>query len=82
MDILAGDISPLIFQLSAKNEPGQLTLDREMLTIIRELDGQKTIGMVAKNLGLFQSRLVSSALPARLFQIPATIYWNAPATSG
>jgi len=57
LDILAGDISPLIFQLSAKNEPGQLTLDREMLTIIRELDGQKTIGMVAKNLGLKLDKL-------------------------
>ena len=52
MNILAGDISPLVFQLSVKNEPGELSLDKEMLAIIRELDGKKPIGMVGKNTGL------------------------------
>lgn len=52
MDILSGDISPLVFQLSVKNEPGEVTLDKEMLVVIRELDGKKSIGMVAKNIGL------------------------------
>jgi len=52
LNILAGDISPLVFQLSVKNEPGELSLDREMLAVIRELDGKKSIGMVAKNIGL------------------------------
>ena len=57
MDILSGDISPLVFQLSVKNEPGEVTLDKEMLTVIRELDGKKTIGMVAKNMGLELEKL-------------------------
>ncbi|MCJ7783654.1 MAG: hypothetical protein MUP41_06945 [Desulfobacterales bacterium] len=52
LNILAGDISPLVFQLSAKNEPGELSLDKEMLAVIRELDGKKPIGMVVKNTGL------------------------------
>ena len=52
MNILAGDISPLVFQLTVKNEPGELSLDKEMLSVIRELDGKKSIGMVAKNAGL------------------------------
>ena len=52
MNILAGDISPLVFQLSVKNEPGELSLDKEMLAVIRELDGKKSIGMVVKNTGL------------------------------
>jgi hypothetical protein len=52
LDILAGDISPLIFQLSVKNEPGELSLDKQMLAVIRELDGKKPIGTVAKNTGL------------------------------
>ena len=52
MDILSGDISPLVFQLSVKNEPGEVTLDKEMLVVIRELDGKKSIGMVARNIGL------------------------------
>jgi hypothetical protein len=52
LNILAGDISPLVFQLSVKNEPGELSLDKEMLSVIRELDGKKSIGMVVKNTGL------------------------------
>jgi hypothetical protein len=52
LNILAGDISPLVFQLSVKNEPGELSLDKEMLAVIRELDGKKSIGMVVKNTGL------------------------------
>lgn len=57
MDILSGDISPLIFQLSVKNEPGEVTLDKEMLALIQELDGKKTVGMVAKNMGLELDKL-------------------------
>ena len=57
MDTLSGDISPLVFQLSVKNEPGVVTLDKEMLTVIQELDGKKTIGMVAKNMGLELDKL-------------------------
>jgi predicted transcriptional regulator len=52
LNILAGDISPLVFKLSVKNEPGELSLDKEMLAVIRELDGKKTIGTIAKNIGL------------------------------
>lgn len=57
MDTLSGDISPLVFQLSVKNEPGEVTLDKEMLSVIQELDGKKTIGMVAKNMGLELEKL-------------------------
>lgn len=57
MNILAGDISPLVFQLSVKNEPGELSLDKEMLDVIRELDGKRTIGTVAKNIGLELDKL-------------------------
>jgi len=57
LDILSGDISPLVFQLSVKNEPGEVTLDKEMLTVIGELDGKRTIGMVAKNMGLELEKL-------------------------
>ena len=57
MDTLSGDISPLVFQLSVKNEPGEVTLDKEMLAVIQELDGKKTIGMIAKNMGLELDKL-------------------------
>jgi hypothetical protein len=54
---LSGDISPLVFQLAVKNEPGEVTLDKEMLAVIQELDGKKTVGMVAKNMGLELDKL-------------------------
>jgi hypothetical protein len=57
LNILAGDISPLVFQLSVKNEPGELSLDKEMLAVIRELDGKRTIGTIAKNIGLELDKL-------------------------
>jgi hypothetical protein len=57
LDALSGDISPLVFQLSVKNEPGEVTLDKEMLSVIQELDGKKTIGMIAKSMGLDQEKL-------------------------
>jgi hypothetical protein len=57
LDNLSGDISPLVFQLSVKNEPGEVTLDKEMLAVIQELDGKKTIGMIAKNMGLELDKL-------------------------
>lgn len=52
LNILAGDISPLVFQLSVKNEPGELTLDKQMLAVIGELDGKKSVGTITKNLGI------------------------------
>ena len=52
MDILSGDISHLIFKLAVINEGGEFTLDTQMFRVISELDGKKTIGMIAKNMGI------------------------------
>lgn len=52
MDILLGDISYLVFKLTVINEGGELTLDAQMFRVISELDGKKTIGTIAKNMGI------------------------------
>jgi hypothetical protein len=57
LNILAGDISPLVFHLSVKNEPGELNLDRQMLAVIGELDGRKSVGTITKNLGIDLDRM-------------------------
>jgi hypothetical protein len=57
LDILDRDISPLVFQLSVKKEPGELTLDKPMLAVIQELDGKKSVGMIAKNLGMESGKI-------------------------
>jgi len=52
LDIFSEDISPRIFQLVVKNEPGEVTLDKQMLLVIAELDGKKTVGTIAGNIGM------------------------------
>ena len=52
MDIFLGDISHLIFKLAVINERGEFTLDTQMFRVISELDGKKTIGTIAKNMGI------------------------------
>ena len=52
MDIFSGDISPRVFQLVVKNEPGEVTLDKQMLRVIAELDGKKNVGTIARNIGM------------------------------
>jgi hypothetical protein len=50
--VLLGDISHLIFKLAVINEGGEITLDSQMFRVISELDGKKTIGTIAKNMGI------------------------------
>lgn len=52
MDIFSGDISPRVFKLVVKNEPGEVTLDKQMLRVITELDGKKNVGTIARNTGM------------------------------
>jgi hypothetical protein len=52
VDILLGDISYLVFKLTVINEGGELTLDAQMFRVISELDGKKTLGTIAKNMGI------------------------------
>jgi hypothetical protein len=52
LDILSGDISPRVFQLVVKNEPGEVTLDKQMLRVITELDGKRNVGTIARNIGM------------------------------
>ena len=52
LDISSGDISPRVFQLVVRNEPGEVTLDKQMLRVIAELDGKKNVGTIARNIGI------------------------------
>ena len=52
MDTSSGDISPRVFQLVVRNEPGDVTLDKQMLRVITELDGKRNIGTIARNIGI------------------------------
>jgi len=52
LDISSGDISPRVFQLVVRNEPGDVTLDKQMLRVITELDGKRNVGTIARNIGI------------------------------
>ncbi len=52
MDVFTGDISPRVFKLVVRNEPGEVTLDKQMLRIITELDGKRNVGTIARNIGM------------------------------
>jgi hypothetical protein len=52
LDISSGDISPRVFQLVVRNEPGEVTLDKQMLRVIAELDGRRNVGTIARNIGM------------------------------
>jgi hypothetical protein len=52
MDILSGDISVLVFRRVGKENLGEFSLDRRMLTVLMELDGKQNLSDVAKKTGL------------------------------
>jgi hypothetical protein len=52
VDVLSGDISHLIFKLAVIGEGGEFTLDAQMFRFISEVDGKRTIGTIAKNMGI------------------------------
>jgi hypothetical protein len=52
LDISLADISPRVFKLVVRNEPGEVTLDKQMLRVIAELDGKKNVGSIARNIGI------------------------------
>jgi hypothetical protein len=52
LDNSSGDISPRVFQLVVRNEPGEVTLDKQMLRVIAELDGRRNVGTIARNIGM------------------------------
>ena len=52
MNILSGDISGLVFRRADRRDLGEFSLDSHMLSVLVELDGKKSVGSVAKRVGL------------------------------
>ncbi|MHA1509322.1 MAG: hypothetical protein ACTSO6_11530 [Promethearchaeota archaeon] len=51
MDILSGEISSMIFERVVKHDIGDFSLDSQMLSVVTELDGKKSLGIIAKKTG-------------------------------
>ena len=55
MNILSGDISGLVFRRADRGDLGEFSLDSDMLSVLVELDGKKSLDSVAKKAGLDMS---------------------------
>jgi hypothetical protein len=74
MELLAGEISTLVFERIVRNELGDFSMDHRMLTVLMELDGQTDLAGVAHSAGLTMSQMREAI--AKLLQLglirPAT----------
>jgi len=71
MDILSGDIYPLVFRRAASKYLGEFSLDSSMLGLLVELDGKRSLAVIAKKMGLEAGtlkQLISRLLAMRLVE--------------
>ena len=57
MDISSGDISALVFRRVVREDTAEYSFDAQMLTLFMELDGKKSLAVIAKKTGLKMSAL-------------------------
>jgi hypothetical protein len=60
VDVTAGDISTLVFNRVMREDAGEITFDPKMLATFMELDGKKSLALVAKATGQNMSVLRES----------------------
>jgi len=57
MDISSGDISAMVFRRVVREDAAEYSFDAQMLTLFMELDGKKSLAVIAKKTGLKMSSL-------------------------
>lgn len=78
MDTLSGDISSMVFRRAINNEPGDIRLNGEMLSILSELDGIKNLGLIARTLGIDASAMRTAVSRLMELQIIQAIEGSMP----
>jgi len=71
MDISSGEISFMVFRRVSRDDAGEFSLDGQMLGVLMELDGRKSVSVVAKNAALSMGvmrRAVSKLLELNLIE--------------
>ena len=71
IDMTAGDVSALVFRRVMREDAGEISFDPQMLAAFMELDGKKSLAVVAKNTGLRMSAIreaVSKLLRLKLIE--------------
>ena len=57
MDLLAGEISTLVFERVVRNDVGDFSMDHRMLTVLMELNGELDLAGVGQSAGLTMSQV-------------------------
>lgn len=52
MDQLSGEIFPLVFRRAVRKDPGEFSLDNQVLSVLLELDGKKNLGILSRQMGM------------------------------
>ena len=71
MDISSGEISFMVFRRVTRDDASEFSLDGQMLSVLMELDGRKSVAVVAKNTALSMGvmrRVVSKLLELNLIE--------------
>ncbi|MCD6295994.1 MAG: hypothetical protein J7M30_02450 [Deltaproteobacteria bacterium] len=71
MDISSGEISFMVFRRVSRADAGEFSLDGQMLNVLMELDGRKSLVVVAKNTALSMGvirRVVSKLIELNLVE--------------
>jgi len=74
MDISSGDISAMVFRRVVREDAAEYSFDAQMLTLFMELDGKKSLAVIAKKTGLKMSSLreaVNKLLKIKLIEAVA-----------
>jgi hypothetical protein len=67
MDISSGEISFMVFRHVTRENAGEFSLDGQMLSVLMELDGKKSVAVVAKQAGLGMGNMRS--IISKLFEL-------------
>ncbi len=52
MDVTSGDLSALVFKRVPAQNLGEVSLDGQMLSVLMEVDGRQSVGVIAQKLGM------------------------------
>lgn len=71
MDVTSGDLSALVFKRVSAQDLGEFSLDGRMLSVLMEVDGRQSVGVIAQKLGMNPGVIrpvISSLLELKLIE--------------
>ena len=73
MDLLAGDVSAMVFKPAVKDDLGNFSLDGHMLSVLMALDGKRSLEQVVRPTGLKMATMREAAAKLHRLQLIAPV---------